>query len=89
MNITPEDTKKIKAAIIEISNALYRVSDNRDLIKEIVKKTSEEYGIEKKTFAKIAKIYHKQSFEEEGAEFEEFSTLYESVITPQTNIGEE
>jgi len=41
----------------------------------------------KKTFRKLAKVYHKQNFSKEVAEHEEFETMYEQ-LTGETTLGD-
>lgn len=75
----PEDIKKLKNAIQEISHSMTRMEAERDLIKEIVKEQSTELQIPKKTINKIAKTYHKQNLTQEVQDHEEFVELYETV----------
>lgn len=82
MSITissPEDRKKIKQAVQEISNSLIRMEAERDLIKEIVKEVSDEHQIPKKIVQKIAKTFHKQNLTQEIADHEDFVDLYDTV----------
>jgi hypothetical protein len=76
---SPEDKKKLKGAIQEISNSMTRMEAERDLIKEIIKEQSDQFQIPKKILAKIAKTYHKQNLTQEVEEHEDFVELYEEV----------
>ena len=76
---SPEDKKKLKNAIAEISNSMTRMEAERDLIKEIVKEQSDQFQIPKKILAKIAKTYHKQNLTQEVEDHEDFVELYEEV----------
>jgi hypothetical protein len=76
---SPEDRKKIKDAIQEISNSLIRMEAERDLIKEIVKEVSDEHQIPRKIVSKIAKTFHRQNLTQEVADHEDFVDLYETV----------
>jgi hypothetical protein len=40
----------------------------------------------KKTFRRLATVYHKQNFSREVAEHEEFETMYEQ-LTGETSLG--
>jgi hypothetical protein len=83
MSITissPEDRKKLKDAIQEISNSLVRTEAERDLIREIIKEQSTNLQIPKKIIAKIAKTYHKQNLTQEVEDHEDFVDLYETVV---------
>lgn len=80
MTVTsPVDRKKILDAMREISNSMTRISAERDLIKDIVKETSDNFQIPRKVVNKIAKTYHKQNLTQEVQEHEEFVELYDSV----------
>lgn len=76
---SPEDRKKIKDAVQEISNSMLRMEAERDLIKEIIKEISDNHQIPRKIIAKIAKTFHKQNLTQEVADHEDFVDLYETV----------
>lgn len=78
---SPEDRKKLKDAIQEISNSMVRMEAERDLIREIIKEQSDTLQIPKKILAKIAKTFHKQNLTQEVADHEDFVELYEEVTT--------
>ncbi len=77
----PEDRKKLRNAINEISNSYTRIQAERDLVKEIVVDISDKLQIPKRTITKIARIYYKQNFNEEQESFEELESLYEEMTT--------
>lgn len=79
--------KRIKKALQEISDSMTRTESERDLIKEIVKDVCEEFQINKKTFRRMAKTYHKRNFSVEVALDQEFETMYET-ITNETTLSE-
>jgi len=79
----PVDRKKIKDALQEISHSFTRIEAERDLIKDIVKDLSEQYQLSKKIVNKMARVYHKQNFDQEVATHEEFETLYEEIASTQ------
>jgi Zn-dependent M32 family carboxypeptidase len=76
---SPEDRKKIKDAVQEISNSMLRMEAERDLIKEIIKDVSDNHQIPRKIIAKIAKTFHKQNLTQEIADHEDFVEVYETV----------
>ena len=78
----PADRKKIRDALQEISNSMTRISAERDLIKEIKTDLHEEFKetLTKKQIGKMARVYHKQNFNEELAEASQFEALYEEVV---------
>lgn len=79
--LSPNDKVVIKNALQEISNSLTRNEAERDNIKEIINKISEEYQINKKIIRKLAKIYHKRNLTEVVAEQEEVTDTYQAITT--------
>jgi hypothetical protein len=82
----PAARKAIKKCMDELSASMTRIEGERDLIKEAINNCCEEYEMNKKTFRKLAKVYHKQNFSREVAEHEEFETMYEQ-LTGETSLG--
>jgi len=82
----PAARKAIKKCMDELSASMTRIDGERDLIKEAINNCCEEYEMNKKTFRKLAKVYHKQNFSREVAEHEEFETMYEQ-LTGETSLG--
>ena len=76
----PEDRKKLMNGIKEISNCFTRIEGERELIKEVIADLAENFDLTKPVLRKIARTYHKQNFNEETAQFEEFTELYEQVV---------
>lgn len=81
----PAARKAIKKVMEEISASFTRIEGERDFIKEAISDCSEKYELNKKTFRKLAKVYHKQNFSREVAEHEEFETMYEQ-LTGETSV---
>lgn len=79
MQLLDQDRKKIKDAMQEASNSFMRIDAERDLIKNIITDLNDAYKIPKKTISKMIKVYHKNNFQEEIAEADEFETLYQTV----------
>lgn len=77
---SPADRKKIKDAIIEISDSMTRIAGERDFINEAVKAIADEFELSKKDLKKMARIYYKQSFQTEQAEMAELESLYITII---------
>jgi len=75
---SPDDRKKIQNALQEISSSMTRIEAEQDLIKETVKDICKNYALPNRAFRKLAKVFHKQSFNEEAASYEEFEALYET-----------
>lgn len=81
----PAARKAIKKVMEEISASFTRIEGERDFIKEAINDCAEKYELNKKTFRKLAKVYHKQNFSREVAEHEEFETMYEQ-LTGETTL---
>jgi len=81
----PAARKAIKKCMDELSASMARTEGERTFIKEAINNICEEYEISKKTFRKLAKVYHKQNFSREVAENEEFETMYEQ-LTGETSL---
>jgi hypothetical protein len=82
----PAARKAIKKCLEELSASMTRIDGERDFIKEAINNICEEYEMSKKTFRRLAKVYHKQNFSREVAEHEEFENMYEQ-ITGETTLG--
>lgn len=76
----PDEKKRIKSAIKEISDSMTRIDAEKDLIKDIVDVTSENHGLNKKYIRKMATVYHKANMDEVRTEHEELETLYEEIM---------
>jgi septation ring formation regulator EzrA len=83
----PAARKAIKKCMDELSASMARTEGEREFIKEAINNICEEYELSKKTFRKLAKVYHKQNFSKEVAENEEFETMYEQ-LTGETSLGD-
>lgn len=86
MNIpsSPADRKKIEQAMQEISNSLTRAEAERELMRDIIKTTCDNFELDKKIFRRLAKTYHKRNFSEAVAEDEAFETAYELITNTTT-----
>lgn len=80
----PADKKAIRDALSEISKSMSRIEGERTLISEAIKEVSDKYLLSKKTFRRMAKVYHNQNFTKEVEEHEEFETLYENITSTAT-----
>lgn len=81
---SPADRAKIKKMLGEISNSMTRIAAERDLIKETISELSKEFELPKKYLNRMAKVYHKQNFQIEQANHEEFEDLYVSIVESNT-----
>jgi hypothetical protein len=82
---SPADRAKIFSQIKEISASMTKIEGEKSVQKEIIAALAEEFDLPKKYLSKMAKTYHKQSFDQEVRASEDFSTLYETV-TNQTSL---
>jgi len=71
-----EDLKSIKDALNEISNELNIISQHKDSIKDVINVVYDNYNIPKKVIRRLAKAHHKNSFQEEVAQDNEFESIY-------------
>lgn len=76
---SPEDKKKIRQALQEISDSLTRMEAERDLIKDILQTIEDNYKIKKKYTRRLAKVFHKQNFNQVQQDQQDLETLYETV----------
>jgi len=81
---SPSDRKAILDCMKEISGSMTRIEAERDFIREAIKNICDEQNLSKKTFRRMAKVYHKQNFNAEIEEHEEFETLYETITNSAT-----
>lgn len=81
----PEDRKRIKNALQEISDSYTRIEGERGAIKDVIEFIVEEFELPKKYVAKMTKVYHKQSFDKEVGEAEDFAALYETITGEGTS----
>lgn len=75
------DRLAIQKALQEISASLTRIDAEKDLIKDILDTVEDKQSIPKKYMRKIARIYHKQNFNEVQQEQSDVETLYETVTS--------
>lgn len=78
---SPEDRKRIKDCMEELSNSFTRTEGERDFVKEAISSLSEEVDLPKKVLNQMAKIYHKQNIAEVTGDFADMSELYDIVIS--------
>lgn len=79
---SPDDLKKIKDGIKEMTDCMIRISAERELMKDITDNLSEAFpDIPKKYFNRMAKVMFKNSFEQVTGEMNDFEALYEAVTT--------
>jgi hypothetical protein len=68
--------KSIRDALSEISNEMSVIDSHKEAIKDIVEVLYDNFKIPKKVLRRMAKTHHKQSFQEQVTEDNEFEALY-------------
>jgi hypothetical protein len=76
---SPEDRKRIKGAMEEISNSFTRIEAERDFQKDALAALEEDVGVPKKYLRKMARIYHQQNMSQLLTEMETVDTLLDAV----------
>ena len=61
-----------------------RTEGEREFIREAIKDICEKHELSKKTFRRMARVYHKQNFSLELEEHEEFETMYQTITNSTT-----
>lgn len=77
----PADRKAVYDALREISNSMTRMEAERDLISETLKAVKDKFELPPKYVRTLAKIYHKQNFNQIKEEQAEVEQLYESITS--------
>ena len=75
------DRKAVYDALREISNSMTRMEAERDLISETLKAVKDKFELPPKYTRTLAKIYHKQNFNQMKEEQSEVEHLYEALTT--------
>jgi hypothetical protein len=76
----PADREKLLKVIRECSDAMTRAEAEKDYIRESITEISKVLQLPKRLVARMAKVYHKQNYDEEVAIHDQFETLYETVV---------
>lgn len=77
---SPADQEKIRRVLQTISDSLTRIESERELIKDEVDALAEEYDLKKKYINKLARTFHRQNYDEQAVEHEQFSRMYEELM---------
>jgi hypothetical protein len=80
-NLSAEEKERLIRALKEMSGSLTRAEAERDYVKDARKKIADELKLSPKLVGKLAKVYHKQNFDEERAAHEEFEKVYLTLTT--------
>ncbi len=74
------DKDAIRQVLDLISIEYSKIEMARNTINEEIKALSEKYELPTKIVRKIAKTYHRQSFDDEKSEMENFENLYYTIV---------
>lgn len=77
---SPNDRKKIRDAIYEISGTMQEIKDKRSYITDAKKMLKEEFGLPPKIASKMAKTVFEHNFKDVLAESETFEVVYENLF---------
>lgn len=75
----PADREKLFKIIKDCSDSLTRAEAERDFVKEAITDISKHLQMPKKLVKKLVTVYHKQNFDEEVAEQDQFQSIYEKL----------
>ena len=85
---SPTDRKEILECMKEISASMARTEGEREFIREAINEICEKQLLSKKTFRRMARVYHKQNFSLELEEHEEFESMYQAITNTTTMAKE-
>ncbi len=78
--LNPDDRKALKAVIVEMTNSLERIDQEKEQMKDIADAAEEKFEIKKKYINKMARTMFKSNYADLQSETEHFEYLYEAVI---------
>ena len=79
-HLSNADRQKLKTMLVEMTNCLQRIDDERDQMKDIAGAIEDALGIKKKYANKLARTMFKHNYADLQAENEHFEYLYESIV---------
>ncbi len=77
---SPEDRAAIRAVLSDVSDKMTIIDSSRESNNEAIKELAEKYDLPVKFIRKMANAYHKQTFEKQKQEAEDFELLYENIV---------
>ena len=75
----PEDIRKIRGNLQEISDSLTRIQAERSLIKDIKDVLKDDYNLPPKFISKLVKTFHNKDFDTQQAEHSDFEELWDTI----------
>ena len=79
MPSSPEDRKRLKAALNEMVNSLTRIKSEQEQKKAIAAQIFEDFDIPKKLINKAANAMYNENFQDVAAEATDLETLMETL----------
>jgi len=76
---SPEDLKRIRGCMEEMSNSFTRMEAERDFQKEAINALAEEVEVPKSVLRKTARAFHNQDISDRIAEISDIEALMESI----------
>ena len=81
MNLTQEQKNKLKEIIEgDAYNYFNDIVVAKEEIANIAKEVKEDFGVEKRDFNKMLKLFAEAKFDETKAQNEQFNELYETIF---------
>lgn len=79
-NLNTEQQGRLKKAVKDATDSHVRIDAEQEYTREVIKKIADDLKIPKKLVARLVKAHHKQNFEDEKVENEQFEKLYRSLM---------
>ena len=79
-NLTEDQRGRLVKALKDASDSHVRSEAESEYLREVVKKIAEDLKIPKKLVNALAKVYHKQNFDEVVEENKQFEQLYKTAV---------
>lgn len=81
----PAEKQELKTMLVEITNSMRRMDDEREHIGDIAKEAEDKFGVKKKVVRKLASTMYKHNYADIQAEHEHFEELYETLVEGKTS----
>lgn len=78
--LSSENKKRLQGVVTEASEALERIANEKEQLKEMVTDICTELSLDKKLINKIVNAYYKDSFKEDVEFNEKFEVWYDGVV---------
>jgi len=79
-NLTEDQQGRLKKALKDAADSHVRQEAESEYLREVIKKIADDLKIPKKVVNALAKVFHKQNFDQVVAEHEQFEKLYKTVV---------